>query len=215
MYKVMGTSYNSITARGEGIITILVIIMLGLAVCFDLWKSKIPNWLTGMGVMTGYAAHIRGEGEKGILLVTVMMLIPVILFYLLFLIHAMGAGDIKLFMALSCMTDYSIVLHTIIFSLCLAAVYGLFRLIRQGTLLQRILYFRNYMQSSLVRKQWVPYREQSGMKSASFRREQTSLILSPVEYRVKNISPMVSGKSGSTVKILSMMLSGTDRSWCK
>ena len=84
MYKVMGTSYNSITARGEGIITILVIIMLGLAVCFDLWKSKIPNWLTGMGVMTGYAAHIRGEGEKGILLVTVMMLIPVILFYLLF-----------------------------------------------------------------------------------------------------------------------------------
>ena len=92
-----------------------------------------------------------------------MMLIPVILFYLLFLIHAMGAGDIKLFMALSCMTDYSIVLHTIIFSLCLAAVYGLFRLIRQGTLLQRILYFRNYMQSSLVRKQWVPYREQSGM----------------------------------------------------
>ena len=57
----------------------------------------------------------------------------------------------------------SIVLHTIIFSLCLAAVYGLFRLIRQGTLLQRILYFRNYMQSSLVRKQWVPYREQSGM----------------------------------------------------
>ena len=96
MYKVMGTSYNAITAKGEGIITILVIIMLGLAVCFDLWKSKIPNWLTGMGVMTGYAAHIRGEGEKGILLVTVMMLIPVILFYLLFLMHAMGAGDIKL-----------------------------------------------------------------------------------------------------------------------
>ncbi|MFR6392701.1 MAG: hypothetical protein ACLUN0_07280 [Roseburia sp.] len=62
----MGTSYNAITAKGEGIITILVIIMLGLAVCFDLWKSKIPNWLTGMGVMTGYAAHIRGEGEKGI-----------------------------------------------------------------------------------------------------------------------------------------------------
>ena len=79
------------------------------------------------------------------------------------LMHAMGAGDIKLFMALSCMTDYSIVLHTIIFSLCLAAVYGLFRLIRQGTLIQRILYFRTYMQSSLVRKQWVPYREQSGM----------------------------------------------------
>ena len=70
-YKVMGTSYNAITAKGEGIITILVIIMLGLAVCFDLWKSKIPNWLTGMGVMTGYAAHIRGEGEKGIILVTV------------------------------------------------------------------------------------------------------------------------------------------------
>ena len=53
MYKVMGTSYNAIIAKGEGIITILVIIMLGLAVCFDLWKSKIPNWLTGMGVMTG------------------------------------------------------------------------------------------------------------------------------------------------------------------
>ena len=82
------------------------------------------------------------------------MLMPVIIFYLLFLMHAMGAGDIKLFMALSCMTDYSIVLHTIIFSLCLAAVYGLFRLIRQGTLIQRILYFRTYMQSSLVKKQW-------------------------------------------------------------
>ena len=65
MYKVMGTSYNAITAKGEGIITILVIIMLGLAVCFDLWKSKIPNWLTGMGVMTGYAAHIRGRRRKG------------------------------------------------------------------------------------------------------------------------------------------------------
>ena len=74
-----------------------------------------------------------------------------------------SCDSIKLFMALSCMTDYSIVLHTIIFSLCLAAVYGLFRLIRQGTLLQRILYFRTYMQSSLVKKQWVPYREQSGM----------------------------------------------------
>ncbi len=166
MYKVMGTSYNAITAKGEGIITILVIIMLGLAVCFDLWKSKIPNWLTGMGVMIGYAAHIRGEGEKGILLVTVTMLIPVILFYLLFLMHAMGAGDIKLFMALSCMTDYSIVLHTIIFSLCLAAVYGLFRLIRQGTLIKRILYFRTYIERSLLKKQCMPYREQTGMDSS-------------------------------------------------
>lgn len=78
-------------------------------------EVKNTELADGHGVMTGYAAHIRGEGEKGIILVTVMMLIPVILFYLLFLMHAMGAGDIKLFMALSCMTDYSIVLHTIIF----------------------------------------------------------------------------------------------------
>ena len=103
-----------------------------------------------------------------------------------------------LFMALSCMTDYSIVLHTIIFSLCLAAVYGLFRLIRQGTLIQRILYFRTYMQSSLVKKQWVPYREQSGMDDSCMHLAPAVLGGYLLTLGAVSYTHLVPGSSGTT-----------------
>ena len=138
-------------------------IAAGCAALMDIQRAKVDNGWLLFCVLVSLFTHIWKMDVSSLETWICGLLVPILILGILFIFRMLGAGDIKLFMALSCMTDYSIVLHTIIFSLCLAAVYGLFRLIRQGTLLQRILYFRTYMQSSLVKKQWVPYREQSGM----------------------------------------------------
>lgn len=68
-----------------------------LAAVSDIRTGKIRNRLILLGYVSGFIISVYGGGIKIIPLWFLKIIIPVILFYLLFRIGALGAGDIKLF----------------------------------------------------------------------------------------------------------------------
>lgn len=117
-------------------------ILLGLAVYYDIRYFRIPNVLIAVGMMTGitYQFFDRTAAFSDILL---GMLIPIVVLFLLFYLHMLGAGDIKL------LSMTGIFLGTSIFaviwqSFCIAAVISFFQLIIQKKFRKRISYFIGY-----------------------------------------------------------------------
>lgn len=77
----------------------LALFLLGAATAFDLRTGKIPNRLIALGYVIGAIAQIHSPPEAFYHLVYAVA--TILLLYPLFLIRGFGAGDIKLFSALS------------------------------------------------------------------------------------------------------------------
>ena len=71
--------------------------ILSIAVVTDVQCMKISNRLIVCGLIWGLVLKIWGNGYVGILYFILNITIPVVLLFLLFQMHALGAGDIKLF----------------------------------------------------------------------------------------------------------------------
>ena len=70
---------------------------LTMAVVMDFGNGRISNRLIVSGLIWGLAFRLLGEGSAGAVHFLMNISIPVILLFLLFSLHIMGAGDIKLF----------------------------------------------------------------------------------------------------------------------
>ena len=99
-----------------------------LAVYYDLSTGRIPNRLIVVGLMISVAYMLLINGPPGILTVFIGMIIPVLSLGLLFRFHAMGGGDIKLFMFLGSMFGADI-LKVIFYSFIVGAGQAVVRLI--------------------------------------------------------------------------------------
>ena len=73
------------------------LLLLSLAAAMDIQSGKIRNRLIFTGLAAGFFFQVAEAGWKGAGVFLRNVSIPVILCYLLFLMHALGAGDIKLF----------------------------------------------------------------------------------------------------------------------
>lgn len=160
MYIIKGVSYNSDYNEGGDMIYRIILMLLTAATFFDLRTGKIPNLLSGIGILTGYAYHIYTEGICGTVICTVRMLIPVALLFLLFLIHALGAGDIKLFSAIASMAEPSVFFHTLLYSFLVGALYALFKLCYHRNLISSFKNFGQYLGKVMIAKKCIPYRKE-------------------------------------------------------
>jgi prepilin peptidase CpaA len=75
---------------------IVLISTLLTATFTDLAGSKIPNWLTFPGMTAGLVAHTLGNGLAGFLHSLRGLGVGFGLFFILYLLGSMGAGDVKL-----------------------------------------------------------------------------------------------------------------------
>ena len=82
---------------------------------------KISNRLIVCGLIWGLVLKIWGNGYVGILYFILNITIPVVLLFLLFQMHALGAGDIKLF---------SLVFLVMFDSFLFAAVLGMGKVVQ-------------------------------------------------------------------------------------
>lgn len=158
MYTPLVWAYNLDYNKGGGYIIYIVIgIVLVFAAIWDVRKGKIPNLLTGAGIVVGMAYRIWQTGISGILEGTLQMLIPVALLYLMFRIHALGAGDIKLFMAIACMSGQSVFISIFLSSFVAAAIYAIIKLAVCKELIPSLLRFSQYVCQSVVSGRLMPY----------------------------------------------------------
>ena len=114
-------------------LTLLVFLLA--AVVTDMTSGKISNRLIVCALMSGLAYRIFGEGGEGLQTFHIQISIPVILFYLLFQMRALGAGDIKLFSVIGAFLSVQTLLWVMLVSLCAGAVLGLGKILYQKVIL--------------------------------------------------------------------------------
>jgi len=100
------------------------------AVC-DVRTRRIPNWLTGWGILAGLLLHLSLGGWRSLSGALVGGLLSGAIFFLFYLAGGMGAGDVKLITAVCCLAGLSstagILLGTALLGGLFAVVLALLR----------------------------------------------------------------------------------------
>lgn len=138
--------------------------LLLIATATDLGTGKVRNRLICLGLFTGTLFQIWEFGLWGLFLSAVQILFPVIVLFLLFLMHALGAGDIKLFSVIGCIWNLKFLCYCMFFSFLTGAVFSLGKLLYQRNLIARLMYFCRYVKNSLGNKKLGVYDRQSDGK---------------------------------------------------
>ena len=87
------------SAPPEKVLIVLLALLIGAAV-YDIRYRRIPNWLTIAGVLLGFAINFGiGPPEGGVLFALEGFGLAFGLYMFLYLLRAMGAGDVKLMAA--------------------------------------------------------------------------------------------------------------------
>ena len=118
---------------------VVLLALLSYAVYTDFTQTRISNRLIVLGLVTGFLFRIFSEGRMGIFFYCFNILIPVIFFYLLFQMHSLGAGDIKLFSMLGAFISTEQLLNLMVLAFCVGALMGIGKKVYQFIFLKKEL----------------------------------------------------------------------------
>lgn len=135
--------------------------LLSVAAAMDVRSFQISNRLIVSGILLGCFFQIQELGVKGAGVFLINVSIPVILFYLLFLMHVLGAGDIKLFSMIGGIWGLQVLCTTIAASFLVAAVMSLGKILYHKNLILRLRVFREYMCEVLLSGRLPRYPQES------------------------------------------------------
>lgn len=101
------------------------IIMLLFTACFyDMRDFRIPNRLNAMGILSGLMYSIVSGGIKALEMSIVGLFIPILLLFVMFGFHVVGAGDIKLLAAIGSFTGL-LIIRILVFTFLITALWGI------------------------------------------------------------------------------------------
>ena len=103
------------------------------AVGMDFWRMRISNRLILIGLAISLVRRVYCDGLGGLVTWTILISLPVILLYLLFLVRALGAGDIKLFSLIGGFLHVRELMWCITFAFLYAAIFSLIKMIYHRT----------------------------------------------------------------------------------
>lgn len=111
---------------------------------FDLRTGRIPNLLIAAELAGGLIYQLFILGGMGILSFLAGVLVPFVLSYVLFLFRMIGAGDIKLLMALGSVAGFPANVRIMLWSLVFGGVCALFIMWRRTGFRSRFAYLAGY-----------------------------------------------------------------------
>lgn len=94
-----------LTLPSPGIEVLLLIVVLAAAV-YDVRYRRIPNWISVGGIALGVLSNSLRFGIPGLLFALAGFVLAFGLYFLLYVIHAMGAGDVKLMGAIGALVGW-------------------------------------------------------------------------------------------------------------
>ncbi|MGG6312826.1 A24 family peptidase [Paenibacillus macerans] len=103
--------------------------MLIAAFATDLKTMKIPNAITVSGLATGLLCHTLADGWSGTWFALKGSAAGFVLMFVLYLLRAVGGGDVKLFAGIGAWTGVALTLSTMMYSILAAGCIGLVILI--------------------------------------------------------------------------------------
>ncbi len=123
----------------------------------DIRSGRISNRLILSGLAAGFFFQVVGLGWRGAGVFLINVSLPVILCYLLFLMRALGAGDIKLFSVVGGIWDLHVLIVTIIISFWVAAGMSFGKLLYHRNLVSRLCIFGKYIHQIMATFQLPEY----------------------------------------------------------
>lgn len=133
------------------------LMLLVMACCFDYHSRRIPNWLLAIMLLVIVVNQYLEQGIETTYKSIGIMVLIMLIWYPLFRIGTIGAGDIKLFGVCSGILPLSKILSFLFFSLAIAAIFSLIRLVQKKDGRERIGYFLSYLKDVINEKQWKLY----------------------------------------------------------
>src|SRR5260370_26122809 len=118
---------------------VLVLIVSTVAGLIDLRPRRIPNWLAAAGLAAGIAARYYGEGAPGLLTAGEGLGLAVLIYFPLWLLRGMGAGDVKLMAALGAIAGPAHWFVVFLASSILGALAALFVAFRYGRVVSTLV----------------------------------------------------------------------------
>lgn len=144
-----------------------LILLLSASVVTDLRENRIKNSL----ILAGYGMAVisRGLGlvSTGWLSGMIGMCIPLIALFFLFLLHALGAGDIKLFSVIGAFVGAEKVVFYMLAGMAAGAIIGICILIRQRDFHRRVTYLLQFIRTIFIQHAIVPYYQNVDYKSCN------------------------------------------------
>lgn len=135
----------------------IFLMLLVLACYFDYRSHRIPNWLVVLLLPVMVVKQYLEQGTVGVCKALGIMVLIMFLWYPLFRIGTIGAGDIKLFGVCSGILPPSKILSFLFFSLVVAGIFSLAGIIQKKNAGERICYFLSYLQDVITGRQWRLY----------------------------------------------------------
>lgn len=136
-----------------------VCVMLLAACRMDYRKKKIPNVLIlSMGILGAGWRFLR-EGIGGAAAYLIQAAAVMCLFYFLFSLGVVGAGDVKLFGVTAGCLPFSKIFIFLFMSLLFAAMISLLKLLKKRCFWERLRYFAEYAAAVWKSGKWRLYRE--------------------------------------------------------
>ncbi|MBW4839760.1 MAG: A24 family peptidase [Paenibacillaceae bacterium] len=108
------------------------LLILLAAFVTDLKTMKIPNVITVTGIWSGLSYHLLTEGWRGAWFAVAGAATGFGLMFALYLLRAVGGGDVKLFAGIGAWTGIAFTLSTMMYSILAAGCIGLIVLIWRG-----------------------------------------------------------------------------------
>jgi prepilin peptidase CpaA len=117
-------------------IKIVLVLLVITAAIFDIRFRRIPNWLVLVGLVLGFTVNIVLFGLAGLKTAALGMLLGFGVYLLLHLLHAMGAGDVKLMAAVGSMVGPGPWFGIFLLTAMIGGVFALILLVVKGRLRQ-------------------------------------------------------------------------------
>lgn len=113
----------SIKKGGLSIEYIFVLVLLTMAVMYDIYTYRIPNLINISGGILGLVGSTVIYGIKGLGMSLLGIIIPISCLFVMFGFHIVGAGDIKLLAAVGSFVHIDII-RIMVAAFIITALYG-------------------------------------------------------------------------------------------
>ena len=150
------------------IVIYLLLVYSFSAMLFDLTTNRIPNYLVAVELAFGFAYQLCIFGPMGILSFLGGIAVPFALSYVLFLFRMIGAGDIKLFMALGSVAGFPLNVRIMLWSVICGGIISVFILWRRTGIMPRLIYLASYVRDFIRTGVRKPYRKDGGAENFHF-----------------------------------------------
>lgn len=128
-----------------GFFIVALLILLIWAVVTDLSKTRVPNCIIITGLILGLFYRVLYLGHRNYIVILAGIVIPVLIFFPLFLMRAMGAGDIKLFAVTGAFFSIEDNMKCIALAIMLGGVIALIKVFANRNLRERLKYMFLYL----------------------------------------------------------------------